>query len=162
MGLIRLMHAKLHHARVTQRRRDYVGSIAVDLDLLEAVGMLPLEEVEVVNIDNGQRWSTYLLPAARGSREVCPNGGGALLCEPGHRLILFCYELIARRELSAAPHRAQVVIVGEDNRVRSHFEQALEVRDEGMVYRTRAVVGALPDQPDLQLSHEPACVARIE
>jgi len=151
MGSIRLMRGKLHQVRVTQRRREYVGSIAVDVDLLDQVGMLPLEEVEVVNIDNGQRWSTYLLPAERGSREVCPNGGGALLCEPGHRLIIFCYELKALAELREAPHRARVLVLGEGNSSVSLFEQTLEPRGAGLVYSTRAISGELPQQPDILL-----------
>ena len=74
-----MMHAKLHRVRVTEAKLDYVGSVTIDSDLLEKVGILPLEEVEIVNISNGNRWSTYVLPGKAGSGMVCPNGGGALL-----------------------------------------------------------------------------------
>jgi aspartate 1-decarboxylase len=151
MGSIRLMRAKLHQVRVTQRRLDYIGSIAIDVELLERVGLLPLEEVEVVNIDNGQRWSTYLLPAERGSCEVCPNGGGALLCEPGQRLIIFGYEVKQIDELRKVPHSAKILVAGSNNDCVSLFEQILEPHAGGLAYRTRARVGNLPDQPDIQL-----------
>jgi aspartate 1-decarboxylase len=59
MGIIKLMHAKLHRVRVTEAKRDYVGSLTIDSDLLEKVGMLPLEEVQIVNINNGNRLSKW-------------------------------------------------------------------------------------------------------
>ena len=80
MGTIRLMYAKLHRVRVTEANVNYVGSISIDPDLLEKVGILPLEEVHIINLNNGKRFSTYTIPGKSGSREICPNGGAALLC----------------------------------------------------------------------------------
>ncbi|MEG4453281.1 aspartate 1-decarboxylase [Microcoleus sp. N9_A1] len=60
---------------MTDAKRDYVGSITIDQELLEKVGILPLEEVEIVNISNGNRWSTYALPGEAGTGCICPNGG---------------------------------------------------------------------------------------
>ncbi len=151
MGTLRLMRAKLHQVRVSARQRDYVGSISIDLDLLEQVGMLPLEEVDVVNIDNGARWSTYVLPAERGRRTICPNGGGALLCEPGHRLIIFSYESKSHDELQQRGHRARICTASASNECVSLFEQLLEPTADGLRYRTQAIIGALPDQPEMQI-----------
>ncbi|MBX9639120.1 MAG: aspartate 1-decarboxylase [Mycobacteriaceae bacterium] len=117
-----MLPAKLHQVRVTHCERDYVGSIAVDMELMEQVGMLPLKEVDVVNLENGNRWSTYVLPAARCSQRVCPNGGGAMLCEPDDRLLIrasFPYVSTVDRLTSAhgccaatAPARSVKRIVG--------------------------------------------------
>ena len=90
MGTIRLMHAKLHQVRVSEANVDYVGSITIDRELIERVGILPLEEVDVVNLSNGKRFSTYVFPGQTG--EICPNGGAALLCQPGDILIIYAYE----------------------------------------------------------------------
>ena len=90
--MIKLMHAKLHHLHVTSTNLNYIGSIAIDEILLKKVGILPLQEVEVVNLNNGKRWSTYALPAKANSGIVAPNGGGALLCGAKDRLIVFSYE----------------------------------------------------------------------
>lgn len=152
MSGIRLLRAKLHQVRVTHCQRDYVGSIAVDLDLMEHVGMLPLEEVDVVNLENGNRWSTYLLPAARGSLRVCPNGGGAMLCGPGDRLIIFSYAIVDNRELYGRPHVARVLVSDADNRLQALFDQVLEPSEGGLRYSVRGRRGELPDQPDLLLS----------
>ncbi|KAA1249470.1 aspartate 1-decarboxylase [Mycobacterium simiae] len=151
MSGVKLLRAKLHQVRVTHSQRDYIGSIAVDLDLMEHVGMLPLEEVDIVNLENGHRWSTYLLPAARGSSRICPNGGGAMLCEPGDRLIIFSYAVLRSSELSSRPHVARVLVSDADNRLQTLFEQVLEPHAGGLRYSVRGRRGELPDQPDLLL-----------
>jgi aspartate 1-decarboxylase len=87
MAKIRLMHAKLHRVKVTEANVNYVGSITIDRDLLDRVGLLPLEEVDIVNLNNGKRWSTYVIPGDVGSGQICPNGGAALLCQPGDLLM---------------------------------------------------------------------------
>ncbi|MDP7722429.1 aspartate 1-decarboxylase [Mycobacterium sp. TY814] len=158
MGSVRLLRAKLHQVRVTHCERDYVGSIAVDMDLMEQVGMLPLEEVDVVNLENGNRWSTYVLPAARGSLRVCPNGGGAMLCEPRDRLIIFSYALIAGAELRRGPHVARVLLADADNHPQALFEQILQQQEDGLSYRVRSVHGDVPIQPDLLLDTEPLSI----
>jgi len=124
---IKLMHAKLHRVRVTSARRDYVGSITLDQELLDAVGLLPLEEVDIANVTNGQRWSTYVLPGDRGSGDICPNGGGALLCEPGDILIIWAYEHAERRRVLSDGHRARVALVDEENALVQVFEQHLAI-----------------------------------
>jgi len=125
MTTIKLMHAKLHRVRVTEAKRDYVGSVTIDSDLLEKVGMLPLEEVEIVNINNGQRWSTYVLPGQAGSGIVCPNGGAALLCEKDDILIIWANEQCDRAEVLENGHEAKIVVADENNHCRELLYQTL-------------------------------------
>lgn len=128
------MHAKLHRVRVTEANLNYVGSITIDQDLLEKVGILPLEEVEIVNISNGNRWSTYVLPGEPGAGGISPNGGGALLCKPGDILIIFAYEQVDRAEVFSNGHKAQVVIADENNRCKEFFYQTLEPQQGKLVF----------------------------
>ncbi|MDJ0511560.1 MAG: aspartate 1-decarboxylase [Crocosphaera sp.] len=125
MGTIRLMHAKLHRVKVTQANIDYVGSITVDTILLDKVGILPLEEVDIVNLNNGNRFSTYVIPGEPGNGEICPNGGAALLCEPGDLLIIYAYEQCDRREVLKTGHTARVLIANQDNKVGDFLIQTL-------------------------------------
>lgn len=125
MSDITLMHAKLHRFAVTAASLDYVGSVTIDADLLDAVGILPLEEVDIVNVANGARWQTYALPGPRGSGCICPNGGGARLCAPGDPLIIFAYALLGRAAVLAEGHVAQVAVADADNAIKACFTQAL-------------------------------------
>ena len=134
MGTIKLMHAKLHRVRVTEAKRDYVGSVTIDRHLLEQVGILPLEEVEIVNINNGQRWSTYVLPGEPGGGQICPNGGGALLCERGDILVIWANEERDRTEVLKDGHQAQVVLADEQNQIQKVFAQTLIPRRESLEF----------------------------
>ena len=125
MAQIKLMHAKLHHLRVTQAELDYVGSITIDQSLIEKVGILPLEEVNIWNVENGNRLTTYVLPGERDSGVVCLNGAAAHLCSPGDRLIVAAYELRDRRDVLAQGHTAKVILADEQNRCQTFFEQRL-------------------------------------
>jgi len=125
MGKIRLMHAKLHRVRVTEANVDYIGSITVDEELIEKVGILPLEEVEIVNLNNGKRFSTYVFPGEAGKREICPNGGAALLCQPGDILLIYAYEEKERSEVLKNGHQAKVLVANQDNECEQFFLQTL-------------------------------------
>ncbi|NJK56098.1 MAG: aspartate 1-decarboxylase [Pleurocapsa sp. SU_5_0] len=125
MSQIKLMHAKLHRVRVTQANVNYVGSITVDQDLMDKVGILPLEEVDVINLANGKRWSTYAIAGASGSGEICPNGGAALLCQPGDLLIIIAYEYRDRAEILNHGHQAKVLVANEHNHCLELMEQSL-------------------------------------
>ncbi|MCA2814669.1 MAG: aspartate 1-decarboxylase [Microcystis sp. M090S1] len=129
MGTIRLMHAKLHRVRVSEANVDYVGSISIDRELIERVGILPLEEVDVVNLSNGKRFSTYVFPGQTG--EICPNGGAALLCQPGDILIIYAYEQRPRQEVLENGHLAKVLVADAENRCQQFFEQSLIPRGDG-------------------------------
>lgn len=134
MATIKLMHAKLHRVTVTEANRNYVGSITIDRELLEKVGILPLEEVEIVNIDNGNRWRTYVLPGEPGEGQICPNGGGALLCQPGDILIIWANEERERSEVWRQGHQARVLVADENNRPHEVFYQTLTPNGETLEY----------------------------
>jgi len=125
MSQIKLMHAKLHRVRVTEANVNYVGSITIDQDLMERVGILSLEEVDVINLANGKRWSTYAIAGASGSGEICPNGGAALLCQPGDILIIIAYEYRDRAEVMRHGHQAKVIVADEHNRCLEFMAQSL-------------------------------------
>ena len=125
MATIRLMHAKLHRVTVSSANVDYVGSIGIDCELMDRVGILPLEEVDVINLRNGKRWSTYVIPSAAGSGEICPNGGAALLCKPGDLLIIIAYETKEREIVLQQGHQAKVLIADEENRCHKLMFQEL-------------------------------------
>jgi len=109
------MHAKLHGARVTQHDLDYVGSITLDRDLIDAVGLMPLERVQIVNKNNGARFETYVIVAAAGSGEVCVNGAAARLVAKGDELLIIAYGQFNEDE--AARHKPKVAFLSPDNRV---------------------------------------------
>ena len=78
-----MMNSKIHRAQVTQADLNYVGSITIDEDILEAVGMLPNEKVHIVNNNNGARFETYIIAGERGSGVICVNGAAARLVQKG-------------------------------------------------------------------------------
>jgi aspartate 1-decarboxylase len=125
MSKIKLMHAKLHRVRVTEANIEYVGSITIDKNLIEKVGILPLEEVNIWNVTNGNRLSTYVLPGEPGSGVICVNGAAARLCGEGDTLIIVAYEERDRDEVLREGHGARVIISDENNRVRDYMHQQL-------------------------------------
>jgi len=107
------MKAKLHRATVTQADLDYEGSIAIDRDLLEASGILPHEQVDVLNITNGQRFTTYAIEAPRGSKVVGVNGAAARLVQKNDKVIVIAYcQMPAEEARNYAP---TVVLLDDDN-----------------------------------------------
>ncbi|NCO74031.1 MAG: aspartate 1-decarboxylase [Cyanobacteria bacterium] len=139
MKIIRLMHGKLHRVRVTSANVDYIGSISIDPDLMEKVGILPLEEVDIVNLNNAHRWSTYAIPALRGSREICPNGGAALLCQPDDILIIYAYEQCDRHDIMMKGHKAKVLVADENNNIADFFEQTLTNNNGEIEFQERVL-----------------------
>jgi len=124
------LRAKIHRARVTRADLDYVGSITVDLDLLEAADLLPLEQVDVYNISRGTRFTTYCLAGRRGSGEIGINGAAAHLATAGDLVIVAAYCHLDREDVPG--HRARVVLVDGDNRVADILEQTpFDIPDEG-------------------------------
>lgn len=88
---IQVLKSKIHRVRVTEARLDYIGSITIDEDLLDAAGILPGERVFIVNNNNGARLDTYTIPGERGSGVVCLNGAAARLVQPGDIVIIMAY-----------------------------------------------------------------------
>jgi aspartate 1-decarboxylase len=106
---------KIHRARVTRADVDYVGSVTVDVGLMEAAGFLENEKVDIYDVTNGARLSTYVIPGVRGSGEIGINGAAARLVSAGDLVILAAYGWMTSEE--AALHRPRVVHVDDNNRV---------------------------------------------
>jgi aspartate 1-decarboxylase len=111
----RLMKSKIHRALVTDADVDYVGSITIDRDLMDAADLLEYEQVAVVDVDNGARLETYVIEGARGSGEICLNGAAAHLVHPGDRVIIISYADYDDADLVAG-HQPTVVHVDARNR----------------------------------------------
>jgi len=110
-----MCRAKLHGATVTDTELQYEGSITIDLDLIDAAGLYPYEQVQVLNQNTGGRFETYILPGERGKRRICLNGPAARLAEVGDIVLVVAYGLVPASE--AAGWRPTVVIVGPENEV---------------------------------------------
>lgn len=114
---------KIHRAAVTQANLNYVGSITIDQDLLNAANIYPYEKVQVVNISNGSRLETYTIAGARGSGVICLNGAAARLTAEGDRVIIISYAQYTEEEIrSLIP---QIVFVDEYNRISEKREVPL-------------------------------------
>lgn len=110
-----MMSSKIHRATVTQADLNYVGSITIDEDMMDAVGMLRNEKVSIVNNNNGARFETYTIAGERGSGVVCVNGAAARLVQPGDIVIIIGYTYMTLEE--AANYTPKVAIIGEGNRI---------------------------------------------
>ena len=110
-----MMKSKIHRATVTQADLDYVGSVAIDLDLMEAADLLEGEQVTIADITNGARLETYVIPAPRGSRTITINGAAAHLVKAGDLVIIMSYCLLSDAE--ARTLKPTVVHVDENNDV---------------------------------------------
>ena len=86
-----MLKSKIHRATVTDANLHYVGSVTIDRDLMEAADLLEFEQVAIVDIDNGNRFETYVIPGAAGSGAMCLNGAAARLVHPGDRIIVISY-----------------------------------------------------------------------
>jgi aspartate 1-decarboxylase len=110
-----MFKSKIHRATVTQADLHYVGSLTVDEDLLDAADLLPGEQVQVVDIDNGARLETYLIAGPRGSGVIGVNGAAAHLVRPGDLVIIISYGVMTDAEARA--YSPKVVHVDGDNRI---------------------------------------------
>jgi aspartate 1-decarboxylase len=109
-----MMKSKIHRATITEADLDYVGSITIDRDLMDAADLLPNEKVQVVDNDNGARLETYVIEGPRGSGVICLNGAAARLVHPGDTIIIISYADLDDAE--ARRWEPTVVFVDEDNR----------------------------------------------
>lgn len=114
---ITMLKAKIHRATVTQAELNYVGSITVDMDLLEQSGILEYEKVHIVDINNGARFETYTIAGERGSGVMCLNGAAARMVQTGDKIILMAYADVTPEE--AKKMRPTVVFVDDENKVTS-------------------------------------------
>lgn len=113
--LLTMFKSKIHRATVTEANLNYVGSITIDEDLLDAAGILPGEKVQIVNNNNGERLETYTIPGERGSGVICLNGAAARRVQPGDIVIIIAYCMIDATE--ARDFKPNVVILDAQNRI---------------------------------------------
>lgn len=128
---ITMLKGKIHRATVVQAELDYVGSITVDMDLLDAAGILEYEKVQIVDVNNGSRFETYTIAGERGSGLICLNGAAARCVQVGDKIILMAYCDINSEE--AKTHKPNVVFVNDENKIEklATYEKhgKLEVQD---------------------------------
>ena len=117
---ITMLQGKIHRATVTDANLDYVGSITIDRELLDAAGMRVGQKVDIVNVNNGERFSTYIIPGERGGREICLNGAAARLVHRGDKIIIIAYAQMEESE--ADSYQAKIVILNDDNSIAQAFE----------------------------------------
>jgi aspartate 1-decarboxylase len=111
-----MMNGKIHRATVTEANLNYVGSITIDEDILDAVGMLANEKVQIVNNNNGARLETYIIPGVRGTGVICLNGAAARLVQVGDTVIIISYALVGEENVQT--HTPKVAIMDENNRIK--------------------------------------------
>ena len=110
-----MMNSKIHRAQVTEANLNYIGSITIDQDIMDAVGLLANEKVHIVNNNNGARLETYTIAGERGSGVICLNGAAARLVQPNDIVIIMSYVYVDNTE--AATHQPKVAIMGPGNKI---------------------------------------------
>lgn len=125
--LIEALKGKIHRATVVQAELNYVGSITIDPVLMKAAGILEYEKVQIVDIDNGQRFETYTIAGEPDSGMICLNGAAARCVQKGDKIIIMCYAQMQPEELSENPPR--VVFVDENN----HIERLTRYEKHGLL-----------------------------
>ncbi|MCR5102717.1 MAG: aspartate 1-decarboxylase [Butyrivibrio sp.] len=109
-----MLKGKIHRATVTQAALDYIGSITIDSELLEAAGILEYEKVHIVDVQNGNRFETYTIAGEPGSGMICLNGAAARQVSVGDNVIIMCYCTVNAEE--AKDHKPKVVFVDDNNK----------------------------------------------
>jgi len=118
----RMLKSKIHRATVTQADLDYVGSIAIDDDLMEAADIIENEQVHVWNITTGDRFVTYAIPGGRGSGVICINGAAAHMANPGDLVIIASF--VDMESAQAKKWEPELVFVDEHNRIAIPHDEA--------------------------------------
>ena len=113
--LVNMLKGKIHRATVTQAELNYVGSITVDEELLEASGIHEYELVQVVNINNGSRFETYTIAGEKGSGVICLNGAAERQAQKGDKIIIMAYAMMTEEEIKKYP--PNIVFVDDENKI---------------------------------------------
>ena len=113
--LVNMLKGKIHRATVVQAELDYVGSITVDEDLLDASGIHEYDLVQIVDVNNGNRFETYTIAGERGSGMICLNGAAARQVQVNDKIIIMCYAQMDENELKS--HAPKVVFVDDENKI---------------------------------------------
>jgi len=109
------LNSKIHRATVTDANLNYIGSITVDEEFLEKANILEWEKVEILNINNGERFQTYALKGKKGSKVFCLNGAAARKAQKGDKIIIVTYAQLSEEEIKT--HKPTIVQVGENNEI---------------------------------------------
>ena len=117
---ITMLYSKLHRATVTEANLDYVGSITIDQNLLDASNMRVGQKIDIVNINNGERFSTYIISGEAGKREICLNGAAARKVQVGDKIIIIAYASMSEEE--ADLFQPKIVILNDDNTIAQEFK----------------------------------------
>jgi aspartate 1-decarboxylase len=117
---ITMLYSKLHRATVTDANLNYVGSITIDQDLLDAANMRVGQKIDIVNVNNGERFSTYIIPGERGKGDICLNGAAARKVHKGDKIIIIAYATMSETE--ADSYKPKIVILNDDNTIAQAFE----------------------------------------
>jgi aspartate 1-decarboxylase len=112
---IEMLYSKIHRATVTDANLEYVGSITIDEDLMNAAKLRVGQKVDIVNINNGERFSTYVIKGQKGQKDICLNGAAARKVHKGDKIIIIAYAQMNEQE--AQSHKPSVVIVDNDNNI---------------------------------------------
>lgn len=121
--MIPFLVSKIHRAVVTSKDKDYNGSISIDLDLMEAAELREFQKVEIYNISNGNRFSTYVIPEKRGSGDIKLNGAAAHLVEKNDKIIIAAYALIDEKELNSL--KSVIVLIKGNNKIDKVINRSL-------------------------------------
>ena len=115
-----MLYSKIHRATVTDANLNYVGSITIDEELLEAAKMRVGQKVEILNVNNGERFTTYTILGEHGKRDICLNGAAARKVHPGDKVIIVAYATYDEKELET--YAPKVVILDDDNNIETIAE----------------------------------------
>jgi len=117
---ITMLQGKIHRATVSDANLNYVGSITIDTELIEASGMRVGQKVDIVDINNGERFSTYVISGQRGKRDICLNGAAARKVHVGDKIIIIAYASMSLEE--ADSYKPKIVMVDDDNNITQQYE----------------------------------------
>ena len=124
--LIEMLYSKIHRATVTDANLNYVGSITIDEELLEASGMRIGQKVEILNINNGQRFSTYVILGEHGKRDICLIGAAAHKVHKGDKVIIVAYAMYDTKDIET--YEPKIVLVDDKNNITDISERDLNAR----------------------------------
>ncbi len=110
-----MMKSKLHRARVTDANLKYIGSITIDKRLMEAADLIPFEKVQVLNINNGARFETYVIEGDYGAGTICLNGAAARLVQVDDEVIIIAYAMVSARDIDG--FKPRIIFLDEDNQI---------------------------------------------
>lgn len=118
-----MLKSKIHNAVVTKAEVNYEGSIEIDSDLMEKVGILPNEKVLVIDVENGERFETYVIKGKKNSKVIGVNGGAARLVQKGDRLIIMSFGLFNFDELK--DYKAKIIVLDQKNEIKDEFTKGI-------------------------------------